>query len=144
MDEDDHVTIQDLRDGKTRTVHISAVRPFYYDPDKWTRAQALDARRRDKDENIIDVITDYEDRTPASAKTRPQKNHLWFTVRWLGSDVVTVQPWKDVMNTTQLFQFLHDKGLTRLIPKENHKANGKYHPPDLDELRIDVADEIDL
>jgi hypothetical protein len=65
-------------------------------------------------------------------------------VRWLGSDVVTIQPWKDVMNTTQLFQFLHDKGLTRLIPKENHKANGKYHPPDLDELRIDVADEIDL
>ena len=140
-DDDDHVVIQDLRDGKTRNIHVSALRPFFYDPAKWN---ALDIRRRDKDENVIDVIVDYEDRTPATAKTKPQKNALWFRVRWLGTSVETLQPWKDVANTTQLFQFLHDKKLDKLIPKANLKADGHYHPPNLDELRIAEDAEIDL
>jgi hypothetical protein len=128
--ENDHVHIQDVLDieGKVREVHVTACRPFVYDPE---RIKPRDVVRRDEDEFFIERIISHEDKTPRSSATKPLKNYLYFTVRWLGEgpDGDTIEPWSNLKDTTQLWTYLHRKGgkLAKLIPKDKRREDGIYN-----------------
>ena len=125
--ENDHVQIQDVLDleGRVREVHVSACRPFNFDP---TRITPRDVARRDNNEFFIEKIVSHEDETPHRSKTKPRKDCLFFTVRWLGygPEADTREPWSGLKDTTQLWTYLHRKGLEKLIPKDKRRADGIY------------------
>ena len=125
--ENDHVQIQDIVDleGRVREVHVSACRPFNFDP---TRVTPREVARRDNNEFFIEKIISHEDETPHSSKTKPKKECLYFTVRWLGygPEYDTQEPWSGLRDTTQLWTYLHQKGLQKLIPKDKRRADGNY------------------
>jgi len=77
-----------------------------------------------RDEKIVS----HEDETPHSSKTKPRKECLYFTVRWLGygPEFDTQEPWSGLKDTTQLWTYLHKKGLQKLIPKDKRRADGNY------------------
>ena len=128
--DNDHLQLQDVLDidGSVREVHVTACRPFKFDP---IRVTPRDIARRDQDEFFIERIIDHEDKTPRSSSIKPRKNCLYFTVRWLGegSEGDTVEPWSNLKDTTQLWTYLHRKGgkLAKLIPKEKRRADGIYN-----------------
>ena len=124
---DDHVQIEDILDldGKVREVHVSACRPFNFDPG---RVSPVEVARKDNDEFFIEKIISHEDETPRRSKTKPRKECLFFTVRWLGygPEFDTREPWSGVKDTTQLWTYLHRVGLQKLIPKDKRQADGNY------------------
>ena len=124
---DDHVQIQDILDldGRVREVHVSACRPFNFDP---IRTSPLEIARRDNNEFFIEKIISHEDETPSNSKTKPRKECLFFIVRWLGygPEADTREPWSGIKDTTQLWTYLHRNGLSKLIPKDKRRANGDY------------------
>ena len=124
---DDHVEIQDILDlnGRVREVHVSACRPFNFDP---SRVVPLEIARKDNDEFFIEKIISHEDGTPSRSKTKPRKECLFFTVRWLGygPEFDTREPWSGVRDTTQLWTYLHQQGLQKLIPKDKRRIDGIY------------------
>ena len=90
-----------------------------------------DIAGRDKDEFFIDKIVSHEDRTPRRSKTKPRKDCLYLTVRWLGQDVSgnIIEPWSNIKHTTQLWQYLHNQGdkFQKIIPKDKRRDGGIYH-----------------
>ncbi len=125
--ENDHVQIQDVLDleGRVREVHVSACRPFNFDP---ARVSPTEVARRDNNEFFIEKIISHEDETPHRSKTKPRKECLFFTVRWLGygPESDTREPWSGLKDTTQLWTYLHRQGLGKLIPKDKRRADGIY------------------
>ena len=128
--ENDHVQIQDVLDidGKVREVHMSACKSFVFDP---KRVKPLDVARRDEDEFFIERIISHEDKTPRNSATKPRKDCLTFRVRWLneGPEGDTVETFKNLKDTTQLWTYLHRKGgkLAKLIPKDKRREDGIYN-----------------
>ena len=124
---DDHVHMQDILDldGKVREVHVSACRPFNFDP---KRVLPTDVARQDDNEFFIEKIVSHEDETPVRSKTKPRKECLYFTVRWLGygPESDTREPWTVLKNTIQLWIYLHTQGLDKLIPKDKRRLDGRY------------------
>ena len=125
--ENDHVQIQDVLDleGRVREVHVSACRPFNFDPKRITPREVA---RRDNNEFFIEKIVSHEDETPYRSKTKPRKECLFFTVRWLGygPESDTREPWSGLKDTTQLWTYLHRQGLGKLIPKDKRRIDGIY------------------
>ena len=125
---DDHVQIQDILDlnGRVKEVHVSACRPFNFDPN---RVVPLEVARKDNDEYFIEKIISHEDGTPSRSKTKPRKECLFFTVRWLGygPESDTREPWSGLKDTTQLWTYLHQQGLEKLIPKDKRREDGNYN-----------------
>ena len=128
--DNDHVQLQDILDldGAVREVHVSACRQFNFDP---SRVTPRDVARRDDDEFYIDKIISHEDETPRNSATKPRKDCLYFTVRWLGEgpDGDTREPWSNIKDTTQLWTYLHKKGgkLAKLIPRDKRRDDGIYN-----------------
>ena len=124
---DDHVQIQDILDleGRVREVHVSACRPFNFDP---TRVTPREIARKDNDEFFIEKIMSHEDETPHSSRTKPRKDCLYFTVRWqgYGPEADTREPWSGLKDTTQLWTYLHQHGLQKLIPRDKWRVDGNY------------------
>lgn len=125
--DNDHVQIQDVLDldGRVREVHVTACRPFNFDPE---RISPKEVARRDNNEFFIEKIISHEDETPNRSKTKPRKECLFFIVRWLGygPEFDTREPWSGIKDTTQLWTYLHQKGLQKLIPKDKRRENGDY------------------
>ena len=125
--ENDHAQLQDILDleGRVREVHVSACRPFNFDP---SRVTPRDVARRDNNEYFIEKIISHEDETPHRPKTKPRKDSLFFTARWLGygPQADTREPWSGLKDTTQLWTYLHRQGLEKLIPKDKRRADGIY------------------
>ena len=128
--EDDRVQIQDILDldGAVRNVHVTACRAFNFDSD---RVIPLDIARRDNNEFYIERIVSHEDRTPKRSATKPKKDCLFFTVKWVGQDDSnnTVETWKNLRDTQQLWQYLYNQGgkLRNLIPKDKRREDGIYY-----------------
>ena len=91
-------------------------------------------RVRLNNEFFIEKIVSHEDETPHRSKTKPRKDSLFFTVRWLGygPESDTREPWSGLKDTTQLWTYLHRQGLEKLIPKNKRRADGIYDILQLD------------
>jgi transposase InsO family protein len=100
---------------KEETVHISRLRPFYYDE---TRVDPNEVALKDRGMYLIEKVLDH-------AGNVNRKSQLTFLVRWEGYDESTDSwlPWKELIHNSRLHKYLHDHHLEKLIPKEHRKEN---------------------
>lgn len=103
-------TLMDLVTQKEKKYHLSQMKPFEFDP---TKVDPTDIARRDYLEFFVEEILDMEGniRTLSTLK---------FHVKWLNypHDSNTWEPWKHLRKAEKLHEFLIQKNLKHLIPKE--------------------------
>jgi hypothetical protein len=106
--------ILDLISNKIKNVHISRLKPFYFEKQNNPRLIA------NKDKLVWDVekIIRHEGLTT-------KKTSMKFVVKWAGfpdSDN-TIESWSTLSTNKRLHEYLKDNNLTRLIPKSYQKIN---------------------
>jgi hypothetical protein len=105
-------SIQNLITGQCQTLHISMLKPFYYDPALTDPANVALA---DKQLFIVErVLRHFGD--PKKKRT------LIFEVKWVGMDETTREPWSHLRDNILLHEYLfnhRDKKLKTLIPKHH-------------------------
>ena len=110
----DEYTLKDITTNKDYKVHISRIKPFYYDE---LQTNPFDVAAKDLDEEVVEAIVDHTE--------HPQKSQMEFQVRWLGYDERhdSWLPWKALRDNTVLHKYLFDHGMAKLIPREHRKLN---------------------
>lgn len=102
-------TLHDTVEDKHVNRHVMELKPFLFDP-LYTKPEEV--ARIDRREFLIERIV--ERRGDVS-----RKGSLWFRVRWAGySEAYDLWlPWRSVLHTAQLRQYLDEQGLLRLLPR---------------------------
>lgn len=106
----DEYTLLDLIQNKEKKYHLSQIKPFNFDPAK---VDPTDIARRDYLEFFIEDILDMTGniRTLSTLKFKvkwlnyPQANNSW-------------EPWRNVRKAQKVHEFLIQKNLKNLIPRE--------------------------
>ena len=106
-------TILDLVRKSERTVHISNLSKFDYDP---LRTSPQDVANHDQGEFIIDKIMDHRGDFGKKSKSSSRE----FLVHWLGfpHSADSWEPWSGILRTTPLHEYLRTINKSRLIPRE--------------------------
>ena len=99
----------DLVSGKEKMFHIKNMRPFHFIPSK---IDPLDVARHDYNEFFVDRILEHEG-------DFKKMSTLFFLVRWrtYSAEHDSWEPWKNLLHSEQLHQYLHSIGKSRIIPK---------------------------
>jgi hypothetical protein len=105
---DSTYTIENLVNHRQFKVHISRLRPFFFDS---SIIDPADVARRDYQEFVVESIIDHQGNPQ-------QKSTLRFLVRWAGYDSSedTWEPWAHLRDTQALMDYLQTHNLKRLIP----------------------------
>jgi transposase InsO family protein len=108
--ENSRYTLYDLITQKTAVYHVSAMKPFLYDP---AITNPLDVARRDHMEYFVEDILDH--RGPH------QRSKIEFLIKWLNypSDKNTWEPYSNLRDVDKLHDYLRQNNLTRLINKQH-------------------------
>ncbi len=102
-------TIQDLHNGKNENVHITRLKPFYYDP-KYTDPEEV--VNKEKQTYEIEKVIGHKG-------NKRSKSRMTFTVKWVGYDQPTEgEPWEQLRNTKALHEYLRSKHMASLIPRK--------------------------
>ena len=108
----DEYTLKDITTDKEFKVHISRIKPFYYDE---LKVDPFEVAAKDLDEETIETIVDHT--------THRLKSRMDFKVRWLGYDERhdLWLPWNKLRDNTMLHKYLFHNGMAKLIPREHRK-----------------------
>lgn len=111
-----HYTLENLVTGKLERVHLTALRPFYYDP---AVTDPIDVANRDQFVTVVDQIIGHQPDLPLKELIN-SKSKMTFTVRWkdLPPSCDRELPWKELRNNPALHTYLAEKRLKSLIPRE--------------------------
>ena len=103
-------TIEDLVSGKRITTHIHNLRPFVYDPD---RTSPHTVAQHNEQEFVIESVL-------AHRGDRNRRSTLEFHIRWAGFGEAhdSWEPYKALLHTTRLHDYLRAHQMKTLIPKE--------------------------
>jgi hypothetical protein len=107
---DGEYTLLDLVTHKEKLYHVTQMKPFQFDP---TRVDPTDIARRDYLEFFIEDILNMEGNIH-------KLSTLSFHVKWLNypHENNTWEPWKHMRKAEKVHEFLIQKNLKHLIPKE--------------------------
>jgi hypothetical protein len=99
----------DLVSGKEKMFHVKNMRPFHFIPSK---IDPLDVARHDYNEFFVDRILEHRG-------DFKKMSTLFFLVRWrtYSFEHDSWEPWKNLLHSEQLHQYLHSIGKSRIIPK---------------------------
>ena len=106
---DSEYIIANLITHKERSVHLSSLKQFYFDP---AIALPADTARRDYMEFFVEKIL-------AHAGDNKKPTSMSFHVKWLNYDDShnTWEPWKSLRLCDALHDYLRNNNMTRFIPK---------------------------
>jgi transposase InsO family protein len=106
-----HVTVQNILNGNTETVHINTTKPFYHDP---LRIDPKVVASKDDQERFVETVLWH-----VGDFTR--KRELKFKVKFLGEEVANDDEgylyWRELRNVTALHEYLQRHNLHKHIPK---------------------------
>jgi transposase InsO family protein len=108
--ENSRYTLYDLVTQKTSQFHVSAMKPFLFDP---SITNPLDVARRDHMEYFVEDILDH--------RGKHQRTHIEFLVKWLNypSDKNTWEPYSSLRDVDKLHDYLRHNNMTKLINKQH-------------------------
>jgi hypothetical protein len=98
---DSSITIEDLVDHKHLNVHITNLRPYYFNPDVIDPAIIA---MHDRQEFVVEQVL-------AHRGDKRLRSNLEFLIKWKGFEDAshnTWEPWSGVCNTTQLYDYLRE------------------------------------
>ena len=103
-------TLLDLITNKYEDVLLHRLHPFYYDQET---LDPKDIAMRDREEYVVEKVLEHEGNPDL-------KSSLKFLFKWKGYDDKhnTWEPWKSVRLVDKLHDYLKEKGMRKLIPKE--------------------------
>ena len=103
-------TLYDLITQKTTVYHVSAMKPFLYDP---SITNPLDVARRDHMEYFVEEILEH--------RGQQQRSQIEFLVKWLNypSDKNTWEPYSSLRDVDKLHDYLRHHNMTKLINKQH-------------------------
>ena len=109
----DIYTLENLLTGKLFDTHISALRPFNYDP----------LRVVPKEVAIQNAQEFHIERILAHRGNRNRKTQMEFLVRWLGysEEYDTWEPYRGLQDTEQLIAYFNANKFKTLV-KKKHKS----------------------
>ena len=101
--------IRNLRTNRDEEHHISALRPFLYDP---AVTDPIDVAIRNEQEFVVQEIKDHR----GSARN---KTSMQFLVSWkdYGIEEDSWEPWTELRLNTKLHEYLRANNLSSLVPK---------------------------
>ena len=104
-------TLLDITTNDTSRVHISRIKPFYFDE---SLHDPYEIAQKDRDEEVVECILRHYPEIDKSTN----KSTLDFEVKWLNQDSSNNRwlPWRELSNNSLLHKYLLDKGFKRLIP----------------------------
>ena len=120
-----HYVVRNLLDGRKDTYHISALKPFRYDP---ARIDPKDVARRDDQETMVERVIYHEGDIN-------QKNSMYFKVKFenipLSDRDDDLIPWKELRNNPKLHEYLTERGMGKHVPKnvEHWEGNADVVAP---------------
>lgn len=104
------ITVQNLLNGNTETVHISSVKPFIFDSTKTDPKMV--ATRDDQETFVESVLWHVGDFN--------KKKELRFKVKYMNTAVTDrdddLVPWRELSRVKALHQYLREQGLQKYIP----------------------------
>ena len=108
--ENSRYTLYDLVTQKTSEFHVSAMKPFLFDP---SITNPLDVARRDHMEYFVEDILDH--------RGKHQRTHIEFLVKWLNypSDKNTWEPYSNLRDVVKFHDYLRHNNMTNLINKQH-------------------------
>lgn len=108
----DEYRLRDITVDKEYRVHISRIKPFYYDE---LKVDPFEIAAKDLDEETVEKIVDHT--------THRLKSRMEFKVRWLGYDERhdLWLPWNQLRDNTLLHKYLFENGMKKLIPREHRR-----------------------
>ena len=103
-------TLLDLITNKYEDVLFHRLHPFLYDQEN---LDPKEVAMRDKEKYVVEKIIDHDGDSNL-------KSSMEFLVKWKGYDDKhnTWEPWKTVRLVDKLHDYLREKGMEKLIPKE--------------------------
>ena len=101
--------IRNLRTNRDEEHHISALRPFLYDP---AATDPMDVAISNEQEFVVQEIKDHR----GSARN---KTSMQFLVSWkdYGIEEDSWEPWAELRLNTKLHEYLRANNLSSLVPK---------------------------
>ena len=139
----DNLELQNLIDEKITFHHVNLTKPFVYDPN---RVDPIEISRKTAAEgaeyivkDILDhgLIDDFNNKDIKKAK----KENIVFLIKWSIGEP-SLEPWKVMLNTTKLKEYLEKQGLKNMIPKEKHNSSSPKRK--IDELESNESMEEEL
>jgi hypothetical protein len=103
-------TIENLVDKKHHTVHITNLRPYYFDPAVIDPAIIA---MHDNQEFVIEKVLNHRG-------DKKLRSSMEFLIKWKGFDDENQnswEPWSGVRNTEKLHEYLNDNKMKSLINK---------------------------
>jgi hypothetical protein len=103
-------TVQDLVKFKNRDVHVSLLKPYYFDPEYTDPAKVA---LTDKQNFLVEAIRKH-------SGTISNKSTLQFEVKWEGYPETenTMLPWKELIHNERLHDYLRRENLLPWIPQD--------------------------
>jgi hypothetical protein len=103
-------TIENLVDRKHSTVHITNLRPYFFDPDVIDPAIIA---MHDQQEFVVENVLDHRG-------DKKLCSEMEFIIKWKGFDNEkhnSWEPWSGIRNTKKLHEYLKDNKMKSLINK---------------------------
>ena len=107
------VDIQDLTTHDVSHVHVSQLKRFYESDE----VNPVAVSTIDANSFIVEDIVGHKTLRNRSL-CQSNKTDAAFTVKWIGYEETTEEPWKNVMNTRAFHEYLSRLSLQALIPKK--------------------------
>lgn len=114
--------MQNLTTEQVETRHISALKPFYFDPDI---IDPKEVAMHDDQETIVARVLWHE-----GDITR--KREVMFKVEWRGipiADNDLLIPWSELRNNPALHQYLREQNMQQHIPNEHKTQEERQRRP---------------
>jgi hypothetical protein len=116
--EKDRYEIRNLVDNGVKSVHISRLRPFHYDP---VNTQPFEVALQDNEEFVVEKILDHRGNIH-------NKTQMQFLVKWqgFGEESNSWEPWYDkgtgLRDNAKLHDYLRERKWGFIIPKAQQRA----------------------
>jgi hypothetical protein len=112
--------IRDLVANKIEEVHISRLRPYYYNPEHTGVMDPYSVALRDHGLDEVEAVLEHRGH-------RNRKRNMKFKVRWVGSAETTWEPWDSIYNNAELHKYLDANFMRSLIPNafKNYTADNQ-------------------
>lgn len=135
--------LQNLIDEKITFHHVNLTKPFVYDPNRVDPIEISRKTAAEGAEYIVEDILDHgliDDFNNKDIK-KAKKENIVFLIKWAIGEP-SLEPWKVMLNTTKLKEYLEKMELKNMIPKE--KNNSSSLKRKIDELESNESMEEEL